>query len=256
MDNKSMTRSEKVLHLINRNMVGLEVGPSYQPIAPKAHGWNVEIVDHLDKNGLLSKYAEAKVDLEKIEDVDYVVRDRSLAETIGKTLHYEYVIASHVIEHVPDLIGFIKDIELVLVDGGLLSLVVPDKRFCFDVIRSTADLGEILRAHDEQRTRPSPYEVFSYYAQVMLNDGSLGWSEHNNNALNYWYDLDWAQERMRQVRDSDLYLDVHCWRFTPSLFRLIMRDLRSFGVINMVEVSFFPTNDFEFFITLKKGGRP
>src|SRR6476620_5084784 len=39
-------RREKALVMIDRNGLGLEVGPSYSPIAPKKAGFNVHILDH------------------------------------------------------------------------------------------------------------------------------------------------------------------------------------------------------------------
>ena len=39
------------------------------------------------------------------------------------------------IEHTPDLIAFLADCDAVLKDTGVLSLVIPDKRYSFDRFR-------------------------------------------------------------------------------------------------------------------------
>jgi hypothetical protein len=79
-----MTREQKILQSIDRGGKGLEIGPSYNPVAPKSQGWNVEIVDHLDADGLRRKYTAWSIDVSKIEDVDHIIKDRGLAETVGK----------------------------------------------------------------------------------------------------------------------------------------------------------------------------
>jgi hypothetical protein len=70
-----MTREEKILFHINKKDYGIEIGPSFNPTAPKKNGYKVEIIDHLPKNQLIDKYKSmnmAHEALERIEDVDYV----------------------------------------------------------------------------------------------------------------------------------------------------------------------------------------
>jgi hypothetical protein len=55
------------------------------------------------------------------------------------------------------------------------------------------------------------------------------------------------------IRDK-IYLDLHSWCFTPTSFRLLIQDLNSLGLINLKEVSFFPSEGCEFFIKLSREG--
>ena len=64
-----------------------------------------------------------------IEDVDHVWTGGSLVTAIGLPRHFEFLIASHVVEHSVDPIGFFQDCEALLGDTGRISLVIPDKRF-------------------------------------------------------------------------------------------------------------------------------
>jgi len=41
-----LNRIDKALHKIDRTGLGLEIGPSHNPIAPKKAGFNVEVLDH------------------------------------------------------------------------------------------------------------------------------------------------------------------------------------------------------------------
>src|SRR5689334_17671755 len=130
-----MTREEKVLDKIDKKGIGLEIGPSHAPLAPKRKGFNVHIIDHMSKDELVKKYTGHSVELNNIEEVDYIWSGDSYAELTGKTNFYDWIIASHLIEHTPDLISFLKQCEEVLKDEGVLSLVVPDIRYHFDYFR-------------------------------------------------------------------------------------------------------------------------
>lgn len=81
---------------------GLEIGPSFNPVCPKRCGYDVEILDHTDQEGLRQKYQEhtnVASSFDRIEEVDYVWNGEDYRELTGKENYYDYIIASHVIEH-------------------------------------------------------------------------------------------------------------------------------------------------------------
>src|ERR1700688_1681216 len=87
----------------------LEIGPSHAPIAPKSAGWNSAVVDYTDQANLRDKYTPFNVDLDAIEEVDFVWNSGPLHGAVPPALHgsFDTMIASHVIEHVPDLAQFL-----------------------------------------------------------------------------------------------------------------------------------------------------
>ena len=133
------------------NQRGLELGPLHNPLIER-DGTQVLYVDHADTATLRRKYEGH--DVGEIVDVD-VVWDRRLASALGDRAPVGYVVASHVIEHVPDLVGWLGELAEVLATGGALSLAIPDKRFCFDRRRAESRLGEVIEAHLQARLRPS-----------------------------------------------------------------------------------------------------
>lgn len=156
-----MDRDGVLLAGIIKEMVGLEIGASYSPIAPKADGWNVRVVDHAPREVLEGKYRdEPNVDVARIEHVDVVWNDAALHECFAPEHHhaFDYCLASHVIEHIPDLITFLRSFETLLAAGGVLSLAVPDKRYCFDVCKPFSTTAAVLAAHTDapKMTRHSP----------------------------------------------------------------------------------------------------
>ena len=140
-------RQEKLLHDVRKDGIGLEIGPSFRPAAAKRDGFRVQVIDHMSREQLVEKYKDNPVDVAKIEEVDFVWKGEPYAELTGKTKFYDWIIASHVIEHTPDLIGFLKECDSVLKDGGILSLAVPDKRFCFDHFRALTGISKVIDAH-------------------------------------------------------------------------------------------------------------
>lgn len=69
---------------------------------------------------MITKYKDHHVNLNNIEEVDFVWRDENYSELTGKSKYYDWIIASHVIEHTPDLIGFLNDCDAILKDEGVI----------------------------------------------------------------------------------------------------------------------------------------
>lgn len=237
---------------INTRGRGLEIGPSYNPLLPKSAGFNVETVDYADAVTLRAKYARNEnVDASLIETVDHVLDGtRNLAEVVAKPAYYDYVVASHVIEHVPDLLGFVQSCEVLLRPGGVLLLAVPDKRHCFDVFQPPSTTGAVLQAHLERRSRPTPGAIFDDRAYNLTRGGAIGWPIGGQAELRFFADLVQAREAFDFAQRTDDYIDVHIWRFVPSSFRLILRDLHEIGATGLRERSFYDSIGNEFYVSL------
>jgi predicted SAM-dependent methyltransferase len=246
-------REAKLFQAIDTSGFGLELGPSFRPAAPRARGFNIEIADHVCTDDLRRKYEDVPGALENIEEVDYVLTE-GLYAGIRKPERFDFIIASHVIEHVPDLIQFLRDCERLLKPDGVLSLAVPDKRYCFDAARSTSTLGNVLRAHEQKRVKPDPYDVLDQYLNGVTKNRLFGWHkgyEFEHEALYtteeamYWYGKALAGE----------YIDIHCWQFTPSTFGLLISELSQLGHLDLRIAASHDTTDHEFFVSLKKGNQ-
>lgn len=228
----------------------VEVGPSHNPLLAKRDGWNVAIVDHLDRAGLVEKYsAHANVDPAAIEEVDHVWHGEPLAdlfppEALGT---YDAVIASHVVEHTTDLVGFLHQASrLIRPDGGQVVLAVPDKRVCFDFFRPVSTTADAIVAHREGRTRHDGRTLFDYVASAAGRAGHISWGHRETRALTFLHPLPQALAMMDAAAASPDYIDAHQWVFTPSSFALILLELRALDLIDLVvdEVREMPGNEF------------
>ena len=208
---------------------GLEIGPSHAPLLAKAEKFNVEILDHADADELRRKYA-GNPGVDQIEDVDYVWGGGPIHNLIHRRGEYDFIFSSHVIEHIPDFLGFLESCELLLRPGGVIVLAVPDKRYIFDTLRPHSTTGDVLQASKENKPNHRLSTVFDGSADfVHLGDRDT-WNCLNRGPMSLQNKL------VDAVRLFDLaaapdgpYVDTHGWCFSPLSFQLIMRDLNELG---------------------------
>jgi SAM-dependent methyltransferase len=259
-----MTRLEKLLYSVRKENKILEIGASYNPAAPKRAGWNTRVLDHGTKQEIMAKYLSmpsgtkynaATFELSRIEEVDYVWKEGPLESAVPREDHgtFDVCIASHVIEHTPDIVGFITSIETLLKPGGLISLAVPDKRYFFDYFQPLSSTGEVIDATGS--SRHSRGKVFNASAYRVLQNQKPTWGPgplRDFELVENLSDCYRSLPRNQGNRDEP-YIDCHGWFFTPNSFRLIMIELAQMGLIHCHIQTSHPTVGHEFFVTLKKG---
>lgn len=248
-----LSRNEKILRRINLSGKGLEIGPGCRPILPKSAGYNIETVDYLDRTELKRKFERESEDSSHIEDIDYVWTGGSLTDLIGRSHAYDFIIASHAIEHLPDLIGFLNDAENLLKEDGVLSLVVPDKRFCFDYFRPVSGLARVIDAYLNQSQIHSAGTAVEHFLYHVENDARPAWTAASRKRFKLRHTVEEARLVMQEITKSKKYFDVHAWCFTPSSFRFLLHSLSNLGMINLNIIDYYPTEGFEFFVSLTPG---
>ncbi|MFZ4414696.1 MAG: class I SAM-dependent methyltransferase [Bacteroidales bacterium] len=250
-----MNRTEKVLAYIDKKGLGLEIGPSYNPIISKALNSNIRTVDHLDRDGLCVKYRHLSPELlDKIEDVDYIWTGGSLVDVIGEVNKFDYIIASHLIEHTVDLIGFLQDCEKLLKPNGVISLAIPDKRFCFDRFKSLSSLGDVIYSHLNKHPFHSIDAIIDHHVYgAVMGSNQLAWNSTANGKLNLHHpQIANLRNQIDEKTFESTYHDVHHWIFTPTSFSLLMQDLHELQFLTLAKNGSFDTSEFEFFISLSK----
>jgi predicted SAM-dependent methyltransferase len=231
---------------------GLEIGPGYNPLLPRSEGFRVETVDYTDQAGLRDKYkGNPHVNVDRIETVDHVVSEgKTLSEAVRKYRAFDYIVASHVIEHTPDMVGFLQSCGDLLNTSGVLVLAVPDKRYCFDVLQPLTSTGDVLQAHLERRIMPTPGAVFDSLAYDAVREDHIGWGPDDARSLRFFASLKTAANTYQSLCRFPTYHDVHVWRFVPSSFRLIISDLYEIQEIRLREDQFHDTVGNEFYVSL------
>ena len=231
---------------------GLELGPLAKPVVRRDMG-DIRYLDHVDTEQLRARYATHDgFDLDAIVPIDYVSTNGSIRDAVNADLPFDYVIASHVIEHVPDLIGWLSDIGSVIRDDGVLSLAIPDHRRCFDALRSPTVPADIVHAHLTRPTVPTPRQVFDHYASAVAWHGFISWEEEPPFAelVPVHSETEALDNAVAAVTNAD-YQDVHCWVFTPSSFRRLFAALERLQLVPFSLEECSETMGGEFFATLR-----
>lgn len=241
---------------LDRSMKLLEVGASYNPLVPRSSGWNVVIVDHASRAELVAKYEdERRVDVTQIEEVDVVWTAGALADAVPDEHHetVDAVLASHVIEHLPDPVGFLQSVERLLAPGGRLVLAVPDMRSCFDLLRAPTTTGALLEAHVLGAGRHSLRSLFDFVAYSCLLDGAVTWTVGAPGDLAFLSPFDRARQELSTFPHDGAYVDCHAWQYTPASFELALLELAALGLTTLAVDARHETVGCEFYVTLRAG---
>ncbi len=250
-------RNSKILGGINlKDGRYLEIGPLYRPLITKSEG-QVYYLDHCSGDELRAKYnGNREIPIDQIVDPDIISNNNDLYEKASAYGPYRGVVASHVIEHVPNLIQWLKDIYNLLEDDGILHLAAPDKRFTFDILRRSSTLKDVIEAYEENRWRPSLDLVCDSYRNSVGLTSDTVWS--GNFDLRYAA-VGWPSSTVAEFIgrfQSGEYVDVHCWVFTPWEFISLIRSIVERYNLNFEPVSFYNTEfgEEEFFFQMRKTG--
>lgn len=250
-------RSKRILSPVNlESGIGLEIGPLTAPVVEKGR-YDIYYLDHMSTEDLKNKYKDEPVDLSRILPVDFVVTDNSIKAAVGSK-RFDYVIASHVIEHIPDIVSWLEDIASILKPGGILSLAIPDKRFTFDIERRDSEASEIIGAHIDKLEKPSSSSMYDYASHYVEDvDSGKAWNDpgfFQNDTMSHRWTKTEALAMAIENLDNDKYIDCHCYVFTPSSFAAILRELSELGLIKLKVANFLETQqgELEFYVALQK----
>ena len=211
---------------------GLEIGALCYPLLTKEDS-DIKFYDICSKETLIERFGEFFPD-KTFVDVDFVAGARSLPEVLGDN-KFDYFIANHVVEHIPDFIGFFQDISERLNDGGIFFLAIPDCRFTFDHDRPETSAGHLIADHEDSG---------SVDAAEHCLDARIYHPEHMKINV-YWSDIE--KERYSFIHHH------HVFNYKTFLDRIIKPLIRlryfSFSVLNC---HYEAGLDNEFIIVLEK----
>lgn len=243
---------------------GIEIAPFHAPIVAKADGWNVEVLDIQDQEGLRDRAGSLTVmapdGLERIEPVDFVGSACDIAELIPTERHgsFDYILSSHNFEHLPDPLKFLDGAARLLKPGGVLVMAIPDARGCFDFFRPVTTLGDWIEARLEGRQQPLPRQVFDCAARLAgppsdTERKAPGFSQPDfAREVAIYGELAAAFAAWPKDDAPRIYRDTHCTVVTPAAFELLVLEARALGLIELDLDSILPTGGIEFFVRLKR----
>lgn len=262
-----MDRRDKILAGLDvAGLTGIEIGALDRPLVRPGDG-PVLYVDHADTPTLRQKYAgDPGVNMDTLVEVDAIWGANTLREALqtraadpGTPVLVDYVIASHVVEHVPDLVGWLSEIHEVLKPTGQLRLAVPDRRFTFDCLREDSRLSDVMTAHLARARRPMPQAILDYELNAAPGANFIKlWAGDHSDGLPAARS-DWTNA-IRLARDAmeGGYHDAHCWAVTPYSLADIFVALAEHGLLRLACANFEDTGyaNFEFYLTMAPCDEP
>jgi len=206
----------------------LEIGPLDKPLFHKDE-FNVKYIDYFSVDQLKNHIRQNKNrNLDNIVELDYVLQGKKITETVEE--EFDVVVASHVIEHVPNLFGWFRDIESILTENGELFLVIPDKRYTFDIDRPPTSLGQLIENDLMDVDKPSLQSVFDQrYYHKNVSSHKL-WQDYENHRADTAHTFTIEQSLALMNKAKSEYVDCHCNLLASNTFEGIISASNSMGM--------------------------
>lgn len=250
---ESMTNA--VLSRLRPTGCGLEVAPYFDPFLHKRDHPGLCYTDYCSTEELLQKARQNPGYTEgALPPIDFVWRPgEALQACAPPGLRFEYAVASHVLEHVANPIGWLNDVLASMADGARLALFLPDRRSNGDRDRHLTSFGELVALWATQPSVPTATQVADFLANSI---SSLGPAEllAGKPGTSHYTDDD-VLSLTRLVAETGHYLDVHCTVWEPLSFVAAIERASRMGLMN-VEVSETIDDPLEFAVVLTKRGEP
>ena len=196
----------------------LEIGPLDRPIVARTADRQVFYLDHCSTEQLKTKYeGNPVIRKDGIVEVDFVSQDGSLSKAAIGDNRFDCIVASHVIEHVPNLVGWLSDGCNALTPGGVLALVIPERRYTFDHFRRTTPRAWIEAAYVEDYKRPGLDQVCDHFCNVAKINAADIWAGRDVSQAPRHHD---ARSLSVAIADWNVgaYIDCHSWVFEQDSF--------------------------------------
>jgi SAM-dependent methyltransferase len=203
------------------NARGLEIGACDLPTIPDYVG-SCQFADFRTAEEMIELW---KLPPETVVPVQFLLsREKPLSAQIDT--RFDYIVACHVIEHVPDPIGYILDLQKLLDPNGaeVIILAVPDKRATLDAVRPSTSLDHLLMDFHDNCRLPTLEHILEF---------SRAWSpELRALAEKSLYEFyNWGTNNFASGAP-----DAHCHVWTDEEFFSQMEKLTSGGVMRGLEV--------------------
>lgn len=185
---------------------GLDLGPWHEPFfSPNG---SIKTVERYSLRDLKINFADLPVEeLAKLQEPDFVCDfDKNFLAKFDNE-SYDFIVASHLLEHVAQPFLLISDIHRVLKRGGLLLIALPDLRNTFD----------------NKRT-PMDFEHFKKDIKFQIKIDHLSHViDYVSNVLNISPDKMSSQDTQKVISES-----YHVHAFTDCQFVLLLDQMQEF----------------------------
>ena len=205
---------------------GIEIGALNKPATIPKHA-SIAYVDRSTTKELREIYPE-------LHTVDFVepdiIDDAETLQNIADNTH-DFVVSSHVLEHLEDPIRAINNHMRVLKPGGIVYLALPERTRTSDMHREPTSIEHLVKDHHEG---PSGSRNKHYCEWAYFNEGARG---------------DAAAERAMQLEKLNYSIHFHVWSLIEflELIALLKREY-----CPSIKIVLAKDNNNEFLVVLRK----
>lgn len=206
------------------------------------------------KNRESENPARLKYGLQVMESDFVWTPGQKLSECTGE--RFDFAISSHVVEHVPDLLGHMIEISDILKPGGKYVFVIPNGRGTGEYFRRLSEESDVVEHFFRGGQRTSPGQNWDYLQNAVKYDGTKFLGRQKSDFVRHHTDAEAIQDATRCLNE---YVDVHSWVFSRTSFLSIVTKFNQlrlfpFRVFDFQEsTTVTPDGEpFEFIVTLQK----
>lgn len=212
---------------------GLEIAPYFHPITDRSLH-DVFYVDCIDNDEIQRKAAANPGSVgREVPRIDAVwVPGRRLAQCVGGR-RFSYAIACHVLEHVPNPLGWLEEILECVTVGGRVAILLPDRSASMDYYRPLTSFAQVVGWSIEKPSRPTATQVMDFLSQSFHDDGTTAFAAGMPPFadMRRQYSDQQAIDFARFVHSTGTYLDVHCSVWTADSFVEVFDRVRAVGLL-------------------------
>lgn len=228
----------------------LEIGPLNRPIIckkdyPNSFYGDIRSTDDIKKLYSGNEYLETTgitVETETIVSIDFVLKD-GYQKTFQNIEKFDFVVSSHVLEHVDDLIGTLQDIASVLKPQGKVCIIYPDKRFSFDHFRESASFRDAFETYISEMKLNEKMVLDFYFSAIDENNPQKFWYPKELELLMPENDFEKARLLYEKAKEGYRAEDVHYWPMTDFGFVKFIYDCLRAKLLPYHLAEFYPTQD-------------
>jgi Methyltransferase domain len=196
--------------LLTRHLIGsgIEIGPAHSPLVESKCGLAVRYVDRWEPDHSSELFPE-------LEGVTFLKPDlvvdlnRDALEPVASQSE-DFVVCSHVLEHLANPLRVINDFHRVLRRGGALLILLPDRRRTFDKHRPPTSLGHVVSDFEAGVVEVDDEHIMEFLANTPGDAETL-------RAMQSDLQLRAAHIELHRKRS----IHVHCW--TLDQFVLVIK---------------------------------
>jgi hypothetical protein len=228
-------RRDFIMSHLPTSQCGLEIAPYFHPVTDRSKH-DVFYVDCIDNDEIRRKAASNPgASANEVPLIDAVwLPGKRLAECVAGR-QFGYVVASHVLEHVPNPLGWLLDILECMEVGGRIAILLPSKLHTMDHYRPLTTFAEVVGWWVEKPTRPTALQVMDFLSQSFLDDGRVSFDAPMPpfDLVPRHYSDQQALDFARYVDSTDSYLDIHCTVWTPESFVDVFERMVRLGLLDV-----------------------